>query len=319
MNESKPNLFIVGAMKSGTSTLCDVLDEHPSIFMCPKKEPMYFARMIEPGGPNESDYLRLFGGAGEERYLAEGSTEYTKRPFHEGVAERIAAMQPDARIVYMMRQPFDRIVSQYRHQVRAEVETRSLSEALKYKSDYLTNSHYAHQIAPYIEQFGRERVYLCTFEDFVERHEQMLAELFDWLGIDPSPARQIELSHRNASEQVLALPDRQHWLRRLRTRLRQYRRLHQWIPVHWKKRLADALPGPRGQAVDSKAVADELEQARRLVAPILAAWQLELEALTGRPFEAWPAAQSPEPDALRQAVRSVWLPDAWRDRLIESP
>jgi hypothetical protein len=85
--------------------------------MCPVKEPEHFSRPDQVPCLTEQ-YLRLFKGASDEPYLAEGSTGYTKRPASEGVAERIHAFNPDARLIYVMRDPFERLVSHYRHTVR---------------------------------------------------------------------------------------------------------------------------------------------------------------------------------------------------------
>src|SRR5688500_10257249 len=100
----KPNLFLLGAMKSGTSSVYKGLSEHPAIFMAPA-EPMHFSRP-ENWSRGHKEYLRLFQHASDEEYLGEASVEYTKRPFWSGVAERIHEFNPDARMLYVMRDPF---------------------------------------------------------------------------------------------------------------------------------------------------------------------------------------------------------------------
>ena len=119
----KPNLFVIGAMKSGTTSLCQCLGTHPDIFMVPVKEPMHFSREEKWSQGNET-YLRLFADAKNEIYVGEGTTEYSKRPFREGVAQRLYEFNSSARIIYVMRDPFDRIVSQHKHMVKMRSESR---------------------------------------------------------------------------------------------------------------------------------------------------------------------------------------------------
>ena len=109
----RPNFFIIGAMKSGTSSLHSYLETHPSVFMCHPKEPCYFVDpdQLQPEWPelwrrgywkDEKNYLKLFEGAGNAKIIGEASTDYTKLNLFTGVPERIASFCPDARFVYIM-------------------------------------------------------------------------------------------------------------------------------------------------------------------------------------------------------------------------
>lgn len=181
-----PNLFIVGAMKSGTTSLHNYLDEHPEIFMSQQpKETQYFVKELN-WSKGEEWYLSLFSSANGEQIIGESSTDYTKSPRYQGVVERIAEFNPDARIVYIMRDPIERAISHYWWEVRWSAEGRPMKEAFKSVKDITDTSYYAMQLAPYIETFGRDRVTTLTLEELSANPQKNLATLFEWLGVEPS-------------------------------------------------------------------------------------------------------------------------------------
>ncbi|MCK7578197.1 MAG: sulfotransferase [Chromatiales bacterium] len=137
---SKPNFFIVGSMKSGTSTLYEYLSVHPQIFMSPVKEPSYFVdrETLEQIWPDmaemgfwrgEEYYLDLFKDADQHIAIGEASTNYAKLPRVSGVAERIATFAPEAKIIFMMRDPVERndqpLLAQRAQLCRARLDRRS--------------------------------------------------------------------------------------------------------------------------------------------------------------------------------------------------
>ena len=161
-----PNLFIIGSMKSGTTSLHNYLNTHSDIYMSDNKEPGYFVPQMTLNLGLDW-YQSLFETGKSYRYAGESSTHYTKLPVYEGVAERMHAYNPNARLIYLMRNPFDRLVSHYWHEVRKIEhggEHRDLLSAVDVNSEYVAFSHYARQLAPYIALFGREAIYTLTFE-----------------------------------------------------------------------------------------------------------------------------------------------------------
>ncbi len=195
MADRTPNLFVVGAMRSGTTALHEVLGDHPDVFMSPVKEPAYFADPAELAGDsrvaaaagyarNRAGYLELFADAGAARYRGESSTHYTKLPRITGVAGRIAAESSAARILYLVRDPVRRTLSHYRYHVRAKYERRSCLDALREEPIYTATSDYIMQISPYLDRFG-ERVRMLVLEELVADPVEELADLYAWLGIAP--------------------------------------------------------------------------------------------------------------------------------------
>jgi len=195
----RPNLFIIGAMKSGTTTLHEYLDSHPQIAMSRIKEPGYFVEELTQR-QGEDWYLSLFEQDGCFRYRGESSTHYTKLPVYRGVAERLFRFNPDARLIYIMRNPIERLVSHYLHNVRDPVygrERHALLKAVRKRPDYLAFGDYAMQLEPYINRFGRDALYAFTFEALIQDPQRELERLYDWLGLPSRPIGAESLKARN--------------------------------------------------------------------------------------------------------------------------
>ena len=118
----RPNLFIVGAGKSGTTALYEYLNQHPAIFMSPVKEPHYFASdfYVKQSTStfsrftDEHAYLRLFENAADEVWLGEASPSYLPSTV---AASEIYKFNPASRIIIMLRNPIEAIYAAY-HQFR---------------------------------------------------------------------------------------------------------------------------------------------------------------------------------------------------------
>jgi hypothetical protein len=196
MKRGFPNLFIIGAMKAGTSSLHEYLHQHPEIFMSRFKEPQYFAphrtrEGLDWGQGNPCPelgigwYLRLFEDAGNVKYAGESSVSYTAVPVHTGCHERIYSFNPEARLIYIMRDPVERTISHYWHYAAAGWEDRDMLTAVRRLKEYVSRSDYAMQLKPYFDTFGRDRVYMLTLEELTANPGETLRNLFAWLGVDP--------------------------------------------------------------------------------------------------------------------------------------
>jgi len=192
----RPNLFIIGAMKSGTSSLHAYLDAHPDIFMSRQKEPGYFLKEFT-WGRGEDWYLSLFEGGESCRYRGESSTHYTKLPRFQGAAERLAEHCPDARLIYLMRDPIERIISHYWHMVMSHDEDRPMLEAVRNNPQYLHVSHYSMQLEPWFARFPRERILTMTFEALIAER----ADLLVWLDL-PTIITMRQVIHRTVARRV---------------------------------------------------------------------------------------------------------------------
>lgn len=197
--KAKPNLFIIGSMKSGTTSLHEYLNEHPDIFMSDVKEPGYFAECMNYYPKDIDWYESLFSDVKDESIIGESSTNYTKLPICTDVVEKIWEYNPGARFIYIMRNPVDRVISHYWHGVKYGDERDDALTAIKKKQEYICFSDYATQLEPYIERFGSDCIYTLTFEAFIADTAGELKAIFDWLGVDPG----VEIKNSGAAHNAL--------------------------------------------------------------------------------------------------------------------
>jgi hypothetical protein len=284
----RPNLFIIGAMKSGTTSLHNYLDMHPEVAMSEEKEPGYFVAelSLERGA---DWYAVLFESDSQYRYRGESSTHYTKLPLYRGVAERIFRFAPDARLIYVMRDPFERAVSHYWHAVRDVHHGGELRRMIKavteQPSDYLAFSDYAMQLEPYIKLFGRDAIFTLTFESLVRDPQAELNRIFEWLGL---PAHSIgehsSKAHNQKPENIVGVAGAG-ILNRI-----QYSSVWDRISPLVPARLKGWAKGLAYRKVDAADSTAELEILRNLVADTQQRQIDSLSRLLNRDFPEWTQA-----------------------------
>jgi len=124
-----PTFVIIGAAKCGTTSLAQQLSQHPEVFMAADKEPNFFIEQLT-WSKGLDWYRSLFADAGQAKAVGEASTMYSDFPESAGAAARMAGVIPDAKLVYVVREPIARMKSLYSWYVQAGFETRSITEAL---------------------------------------------------------------------------------------------------------------------------------------------------------------------------------------------
>ncbi|TXE18893.1 sulfotransferase [Psychroserpens burtonensis] len=178
----KVNFLIIGSAKSATTSLSNGLALHPDICFSNPKEPQFFSKI--DWRHHISEYHALF--TSKAKLYGEGSTNYTKHPsFNKNIYTDIFEYNPEMKLIYIMRHPIDRIVSHYTHTYnRGYEQLQDINEAISQNEHYINTSQYATQITPYIEQFGRDRVLLLFFEDFITKPQEVLNTVYRFLDID---------------------------------------------------------------------------------------------------------------------------------------
>jgi hypothetical protein len=279
-------------MKSGTTYLNKLLGAHPEIFMCTPEEPSYFVdpRQLSTLWPeawdlgfwrSEEHYLRLFRACGDAVVLGEASTNYTKSPLVAGVPTRIHNFNPDARFIYLLRDPVERTISHYWHMVRYHAERRPILEAIRAEPQYLDVSHYAMQLLPFLDLFGPDNVTVLIFEQLTRAPVATMRPLYDWLGVDSAGA---DLSGfalaENVTPDVLRMAAWQGTLQHLR-QSRPFRSLVPYLPRAIRRNAVRlATRKVDRHTVDTADVAAFLR-------PIQQLQTRELERLVGRTFPEW--------------------------------
>lgn len=205
MNEHKPDhfAFIIGAMKSGTTSLFDILSQHPEICPSKVKEPDFFTKNSDENALH--DYLSLWDWQANVHSCAlEASVAYTKAPSISGVPERIYnARLGQYRFIYMLRNPLTRIESQIRHGLFAGWG-KSLDSGIP--EDAVNFSSYAMQLDRYLEYFPIGDVLLITLEEFSHNPDAVLSRICQFLEIDSNFSFQDVSTTRNSGDFFNAPP-----------------------------------------------------------------------------------------------------------------
>ncbi|MEO1400899.1 MAG: sulfotransferase [Cyanobacteria bacterium J06635_1] len=197
-----PQFIIMGAMKCATTTLHEQLEAQPGIFMSALKEPNFFS--------DETQFRRgidwyksLFESASGDDICGESSTHYTKLPTYPNTVPRIRQYLPDVKLIYIMRHPVDRLISQYIHEWSQKTVSGSLGQALKKRPELYEYSLYAKQLAPYLEAFGPDRVLPVFFERLKQQPDEELVRICQFISYDGSAQWLNDLGHQHASKERL--------------------------------------------------------------------------------------------------------------------
>lgn len=197
-----PDFIIMGAMKCATTTLHEQLNAQPGVFMSALKEPNFFSDddQFQRG---IDWYLSLFDPAQPGELCGESSTHYTKLPTYPKSVERLRQYTPNVKLIYVMRHPVERIVSQYMHEWSTRTVTGTLSQALKRHPELYHYSQYSMQLKPYLETFGPENVLPVFFERVKQFPQEELARIGEFVGCPQPVVWQATASHQHASKERL--------------------------------------------------------------------------------------------------------------------
>ena len=210
-----PSFFIVGAMKSGTSSLFTYLSRCEGVAPPYRKETHYFGPGLRAGRSLAwyRAHFPLGGAAGAGRITGEATPDYC---FEPGTAEAIRDLTPGARILFVLRDPVERALSHYFHEVRMGRETLPVDEAIRLEEPrleaaraagpagvetllhgaYAARGRYHEQVARYLSVFPADQVHVVGAGQLFERPAECLAEVTDFLGL-PRPRADMDFPVRN--------------------------------------------------------------------------------------------------------------------------
>lgn len=214
---SLPNFFVIGAARSGTTSLHHYLGTHPDIYMCPIKEPNFFAAVdgdlgitgrgaawLNANSVIDADaYRQLFLAADGHRAIGEVSPCYLTTP---GTAARIHSAVPEARLIAVLRHPADRAFAGFVSGRRDGVEPfadfrqaiadepRRIAEKWSY-GQFLTVGRYHQHLQEYLRYFHRDQLRVYLHEDLHHDSASVLANIFSFLRVDPNHV--VDTNHRH--------------------------------------------------------------------------------------------------------------------------
>jgi hypothetical protein len=292
-----PNVLVIGAPRSGTSSLYSYLKQHPEVFMSPVKEARFFAyegRTVDYAGPADAhtinrntvtrleDYRALFDGRTGEPVYGEASPIYLYNP---DAAANIRRHVPDCRLLCILRNPVERAYSDFLNMVRLGWEPlRDFAAALRREEarkqagwgpfyHYRSKGYYGEQIARYLERFDREQLRIYRFEDFQSNTRAVMQDVYGFLGVDTAFVPEVERAHNrsglpksDALHRLLTHPVARTVLRgplrSLRTGLRDLNTRYEKPPLD---------PAVRTELQD--AFQDDLDRLEGLIDRDLSAWK----------------------------------------------
>jgi hypothetical protein len=177
-----PDFIIIGAKKCGTTSLYDYLALHPAIAMSFKKELRFFSANWHRG---QAWYERQFPVTGSIR--GEATPDYARHPYIPGVPQRIASMVPSAKLIYMVRDPIERVVSHHMERLAIFIERRPLELLLRdpaMRLEYLCESRYHTQLTQYLAVFPSSQILVVGLEEMKADRRTTLRRVFEFLGVD---------------------------------------------------------------------------------------------------------------------------------------
>lgn len=273
-----PSVIIIGAAKTGTTSLHHYLGQHPEIAMSEKKELRFFSHehVWSRGVPwYESQF------AGVAKVHGETSPAYSQYPRFPDVPRRIHDLVPDVKLIYLVRDPIERLVSHYTFSVAKGRERGTLDDAVRSPSSrYVDISRYYTQVSRYLPYFDRSRILIVSSEDLETRRVDTLREVFRFLGVDDT------FSSPSFSDRLNEAGEH-----RLRTatglRLEQLNRLPfvELIPRRWRIAAGRLIYRPFSTKATKPRLSDDL---RHVLTGRLRDDVNRFREWTGRPFAEWP-------------------------------
>lgn len=221
----RPEFFIVGAPKAGTTAMYSYLRAHPDLFLPERKELRYFGRDLEVRDRRqltEEEYFEHFRDARPHQKVG---TAYVWYLFSERAASEIASFAPDARIIAMVRNPVDMLHALHgEHLANGNEDIRDFTAALDAEADrragrripphahlpqglwYSRVPRYVEQLGRYVDAFGRDRVHVVVFDDMAIDAGRVYAEILRFLEVDdtfrPPSFDVVNASRRTRSERL---------------------------------------------------------------------------------------------------------------------
>lgn len=177
----RPDFIVIGAMKSATTTLHEQLARQPGFAMSRPKEPNFFSddRIYARGW---HWYSSLFASADEGQLRGESSTHYTKLPDYPRTIARMVRDLPEIKLIYVMRHPIDRMMSQYVHELTTGRIKIDIHTAVERHHELIEYSRYAMQLGPFIDHYGFENILPVFFPRLVRHSQSELERIGRFLG-----------------------------------------------------------------------------------------------------------------------------------------
>lgn len=246
MKRVRPNFFIIGASKAGTTTLWHLLRQHPDVFMPELKEPWFLSHDDRFERLGWDWYDRLFLAGSARPAVGEASSCYCVTRQYPNALRRLGQYFPEARIIYCVREPYARIESAWKQCLSTRHPMpREFSEAVRNYRPLVDGTRYGESLHAYLDVFPRSRIHIVVFDELSRAPLAAYRRCLEFLGVDASfrPGDIGGSKNRSADKTIdspayLALS--RSWMGRAGKRV---------IPPALRKHLAGWLKQPMPEAV----------------------------------------------------------------------
>lgn len=219
-----PNFVVAGAARSGTTALVEALREHPDVFVTQPKEPHYFAFAGKPvnfSGPGDDETINKVTVSGRDEYLelyssaagalARGDGSVSTLYYHDASIPALKELADDIKIVIILRDPIERAFSSYQYlRARGYEPLSDFAAAVAQEPEridggwhhlwhYTSMSMYADAIEHFLDEFGRDRVGIWFYDDFMTDGKVVVSEVCRFLGLEPGRLPDHDLNRVNVS------------------------------------------------------------------------------------------------------------------------
>jgi hypothetical protein len=274
-----PNLIVVGAAKAGTTSLHNYLDLHPEISMSHDKEMRFFT---DPDCASWVGRYQAYFSAGAT-YRGESTPQYTKWPIYPGVVDRMADLVPDARLIFLVRDPVLRTIAEYVEEATWSVITEDIESALSDVEEphnrIVAPSRYATQLRELHRRFDPGQVLVVDLAALQDDPAGTMRGIFEFLELPAVELTEEALRPRNSYGDKGTHPA---WYRALR-RPALIRLVHR-LPTGQLERLRAVVRRRVSKPVERPEPSPAtLERLRGELAPEAE----ELRTMTGLPFGGW--------------------------------
>ncbi|OUS01646.1 hypothetical protein A9Q86_07710 [Flavobacteriales bacterium 33_180_T64] len=295
----KPNVFIIGAQKSATTSLYNWLSQHPNVCgpSSIKDYPFFITcwdNFDEESKMLDKEYLD--SGYSNQKIVLHGSVQYM---FEEKAIDRIFEFDPNAKLICTLRDPTERAISAHKYFKKLNLETKSLKQALdldeeflngtlQQRHDFTYKSHglYAKQLEYVFKKFNKDQVLVFLYEDIRDNPVDVIEKAHNFLEIDDSFSP--ELIHANATGEI-----KFKLFQKLIFNNNKFKKfivdniVDPFIPLHKRSKIRWALSEWNTKSPNHVIKKDEYEEERVLLKKYFKEDILKLEQIIKRNLDSW--------------------------------
>ena len=267
-----PEFIIIGAMKGGTTSLYNYLASHPDLQASSMKETNFF------GKPEQfAKGLEWYESLWDEnkRVVFEASPNYTKRHIFPSVPERMQSILPRVKLIYLVRDPIERIVSHYIHNYANVRESRSISEALQdpKNNNYVLTSKYFYQLQAYLQYYSKEQILVVQSEEMKNEPAKVFGEVCSFLNLSGQYDKAIFQRQFHESRVKMRNSSAERWMTKYMGSP-PFGRFGKYVVKRLRRPIQKPVLSPEDREALSAEIAPDIQQLREFTGKSFSDWSV---------------------------------------------